>query len=340
MATITEVVATLRYATEDRRRVEALFAPAPVRWDPEALTTADVAVLGSDFGPEVAAAPRLRWVHCDHAGLDGSATAAALEAGIVVTSAAGRSAPAVAEHALLFMLALAYEYPRFLRAQRLRVWGIRGQADLRALWGRTVAVVGTGHTGRALAVRCAALGLRVLGHRRRDLPVEGPFERVTSADRGERVDGVLAEADFTVLTAGLNDGSHHLIGSSQLAAIGPGAYLVNVGRGALVDEAALVAALRSGRLAGAATDVTSVEPLPIRSPLWRAPNLLLTPHVTARAADRTDRGLAILAANVAHYRRDEPLENRLGPDDVWSGPPVGRADGASAGWRRLARRVI
>lgn len=315
------------------------MAPAPVRWGEVGLDAADVAVLGGDAPVELAGAARLRWVHCDHAGLDGSALGPLLDAGIAVTSGAGRSADALAEHALLFMLALAYRYPRFLRAQRLRVWGVPGQHELRALSGRTVLIVGVGHTGRALALRCAALGMRVLGHRRRAEPPPPGFERVTSTEAGNPLIDVLPEADVVVLAASLNDGSRHLLGAAELAALRPAALVVNVARGPLVDEVALVDALCHGRLAGAATDVTAVEPLPFRSPLWRAPNLLLTPHVTARQPDRAERSLAILAANVAHYRAGEPLENQLGPDDVWSGAPV-RSGPPRRAWRRLTRPLL
>ncbi len=323
MPDIAEVVAPDRTAP-DRERLAGLFAPTPVRWELP-VGDADVAVLAGDFDREVARAPGLRWIHCEHAGLDGSALGDALGAGIAVTSGAGRSAPALAEHALLFMLALAAQLPRFLQAQRRRHWGVPGQHQLRALHGRTVAIVGTGHTGNALAEHCAALGMRVLGHRRRDEPVEGPFERVTATDRGEGVEEVLGEADFVVLAAGLNDATAGLIGPRQLAAMPRGSYLVNVARGALVDEDALVAALQSGHLAGAATDVAAQEPLPRRSPLWRAPNLLLTPHVTPRVGDREERAFAVLADNVARYREGRPLRNQLGPDDVYSGPSARRS---------------
>ena len=228
--------------------LEALVAPGRVDTDPAGLATADVAVLDQDPDPSMAGHGRLAWVHLPHAGLDGAALGPLLERGITVTSGAGRSAEALAEHALGFLLALNGDHARYRRAQRWRVWGVQGQGERRALRGRTVLVVGTGHTGRAVAELCAALGMRVLGHRRRDQPVTGPFERVTSAERGETVDLLLPEADAVVLTASLNDGSRHLIGEAQLAALPRGAFLVNLGRGGLVDEAAMVSALRRGQL--------------------------------------------------------------------------------------------
>jgi phosphoglycerate dehydrogenase-like enzyme len=298
---------------------------------------ADV-VISAGVAP--ATSDALRWVHFPHAGLDGTDLRPFFERGVTVTTGAGRSAEALAEHALMFLLALNGDLRRYERARRWRVWGVRGRPGAGALRGRTVLVVGTGHTGVAVARLCDALGMRVLGHRRRDAVPEGPFERVTSEERGEPVDVLLPEADAVVLTAALNDGTRHLLGEAQLAALPAGAFLVNLGRGGLVDEAAMVTALRSGHLRGAATDVVEGEPLRPGSPLWRAPNLLITPHITPRLADRDERAFALLLDNVRRWSADEPLQNQLGPDDVYTGPPMAAADGRGHRWRRLARRFL
>lgn len=340
MATIRELLITVTLTEDQQRRLEAAVAPGQVVNDPAAVRTADVLSTPSDPGPELVGAAHLAWVHVARAGLDGADLAPLLDAGVIVTCAAGRSAEALAEHALYFLLALNADHQRFQRAQRWRVWGLSAQGERRALRGRTVLIVGTGHTGRAVADLCAALGMRVLGHRRRDHPVGAPFERVTSTDRGEPVDTLLPEADAVVLATGLNDRTRHLIGAEQLAAMRPGSLLVNIARGGLVDEAALVAALRRGHLGGAATDVVEGEPLAVRSPLWRAPNLLITPHTTPRLVDRDERAFAAFLANVERYRRDEPLLGRLGPEDVYTGPPMHRADALGDRWRRLARRWL
>jgi phosphoglycerate dehydrogenase-like enzyme len=288
-------------------------------------------------GAAPTASPALRWVHFPHAGLDGADLRPLFDRDVAVTTGAGRSAEALAEHALLFLLALNADLRRHERARRWRVWSAGLPVVRPALHGQTVLVVGTGHTGQAVARHCAAIGMRVLGHRRRDAPAEGPFERLTSAERGEPVDVQLPEADAVVLTAALNDGTRHLLGAEQLAAMKPGALLVNLGRGGLVDEAAMVAALRSGRLGGAGLDVVEGEPLRVGSPLWRAPNLLLTPHVTPRLADRDERAFALLLDNVARWQADEPLRNRLAPDDVYTGPPMA---GPRSRWSRVARRFL
>lgn len=340
MPPIDELLVTVPLTEEQRRRLEAAVSPGRVVTDPGAVRRVDVLVTLADPGPELVDADRLAWVHVAHAGLDGADLGPLLDAGVAVTCGAGRSAEALAEHALYFLLALNGQYARFQRAQRWRVWGVAGQGDRLALRGRTVLVVGTGHTGRAVAELCAALGMRVLGHRRRDQPVDGPFERVTSADRGESLTLLLPEADAVVLTASLNDGSRHLIGAPELARLPRGSLLVNLARGGLVDEVALVDALRSGQLGGAATDVVEGEPLSVRSPLWRAPNLVITPHSTPRLADRDERAFAALLANIEHYRRDASLDNRLGPDDVYTGPPMRSSQDRGTRWRRLARRWL
>ena len=340
MPAIEVLLAATDLSPSQHEGLAAAVAPGEVTTDIDELDRADVAVLPGDPGTDVAAAPRLRWVHLPHAGLDGADLGALLDVGITVTTGAGRSAEALAEHALYFLLALNGDHLRLGRAQRRRVGGVPGQAERRALRGRTVLVVGTGHTGRAVADLCTALGMRVLGHRRRDAAPDGPFERVTSTERGESVDVLLPEADAVVLTASLNDGSRHLIGEDQLARMRPGSYLVNMGRGGLVDEAAMVAALRRGHLGGAATDVVEGEPLSVFSPLWRAPNLLITPHTTPRLPDRDERAYATLLGNVDRYRHDRPLVNAIGREDVYTGPPMRRHRDRGARWRRVARRFL
>ena len=335
MPAIERLATTTPLSTERRRRLGEAVAPGTVVDGEDA--DADVLVSGV-AAPVVTDA--LRWVHFPHAGLDGTDLRPFFDRGVAVTTGAGRSAEALAEHALMFLLALNGELHRFERARRWRVWGLPARGERRALRGQTVLVVGTGHTGTAVARLCDAVGMRVLGHRRSDATPDGPFERVTSVVRGETIDVLLPEADAVVLTASLNDGTHRLLGADRLAALRPGALLVNLGRGGLVDEGAMVDALRSGHLRGAATDVVEGEPLRPGSPLWRAPNLLLTPHTTPPLADKDDRAFAVLLENVRRWQVGEPLANRLGPDDVYTGPPMAADGRRGRRWRRLARRFL
>lgn len=326
MPAIDVVLVTVVYQGAHLERLRQAFAPAEwlhLRRNDAAgiavaLERADVAVLAGDLDERFLRAPRLRWVHCDHAGLNRSARPEVFERGLLVTSSAGRSSPALAEHALFFMLALAYNFPAFYEAQRAHRWGVRGQEGMRALYGRTVGIVGVGHTGMELAVRAKACGMRVLGYRRRATAPPPGVDRLYSAGRGDSLDDLLRESDFVVLAVPLSDATYHLIGARELALMKPTAYLVNMARGPIVDEAALLAALYEGRLAGAGLDTFAQEPLPLDSPLWDAPRTLITPHVTPQVPDRTGRSVHIICENVRRYRAGEPLLNLLTPEDVYT----------------------
>ncbi|HET7767253.1 MAG TPA: D-2-hydroxyacid dehydrogenase [Chloroflexota bacterium] len=326
MPEIDRVLATVSYTGAHLERLRAAFAPAEVlhlRRDDAAgiaaaLETADVAVLAGDLDDRFLRAPGLRWIHCDHAGLNKSARPEVFEKGLLVTSSAGRSSPVLAEHALFFMLALAFSFPAFLDAQRRHQWGIPDQDSLRGLYGRTVGIVGLGNTGTELAARCKAMGMTVLGYRRGDAPPPPGVDRVYRAARGEPLDALLRESDFVVLAVPLSDATHHLIAERELRIMKRTAFLINMARGAVIDEAALLPALREGWIAGAGLDTFEREPLPPDSPLWDAPNTLITPHTTPQVPDRTGRSLEIIEANARRYRAGEPLLNQLTPADVYT----------------------
>lgn len=322
------VLTTLGYQGDHWRGLaEALAGAEILRFDSpeaegfeEALARADVAILAKDPDERVLRAPRLQWIHADHAGLNKAAKPEAFRPGLVVTGSAGRSAPVLAEHALFFCLALAYRYPAFLDAQRAHRWGVPGQEDLRGLYGRTIGIVGLGHTGKELALRAKAMGMRVLGYRRRATEPPPGVDELFSADGGDGLEVLLDRSDFVVLALGLSNATHHLIGAAELNRIGPKGYLVNMARGPVVDEAALIAALYDGRIAGAGLDTFEVEPLPADSRLWDAPNTLITPHVTPAVPDRTARSLEIICENIRRFRAGEPLLNRLTEEDLYTPP--------------------
>lgn len=326
IADIHVVMTTVNYNEQQLAQLREAFAPAEfiaLRRGDEAgiaaaLERADVAVLASDLDERFLQAPRLRWIHCDHAGLNKSARPEVFERGLVVTSSAGRSGPALADHALFFMLALAFQYPAFYEAQRQHRWGVPGQEKLRGLYGQTLGIVGMGNIGTELAVRAKACGMRVHGYRRRDAEPPAGVDRLYCAERGDSLDPLLQESDYLVLAVPLSDATHHLIGERELALMKPTAGLINMARGAVIDEAALLAALREGRLAGAGLDTFSQEPLPADHPLWEAPRTLLTPHFTPPVPDRTERSIAIIRENVQRYRAGEPMRNVLTEADVYT----------------------
>jgi phosphoglycerate dehydrogenase-like enzyme len=217
------------------------------------------------------------------------------------------------------MLMLCSNYPAFYEAQKWRQWlRFPGTENLRALWGRTVGIIGMGHTGVELASRCKAFNMRVLGYRRRDLPPPPGADRIYSADKGQTIDPLLEESDIVALVVNLSDATHHLIGRRELARMKPTAIIVNLSRGGVIDEAALIEALQARRIAGAGLDVTGVEPLPEASPLWDAPNTLITPHFTAAMPDKSERSLNVIIENFVRYRAGTPLLNRITEEDLYT----------------------
>ncbi|MDF0600418.1 D-2-hydroxyacid dehydrogenase [Psychromarinibacter sp. C21-152] len=284
-----------------------------------ALETAEIAILKSDLDERFLNAPNLRWVHCNHAGLTKSARPEVFRRGLVVTGSAGRSGPALAEHVMMFSLMLCHGYRDFYEAQKRHEWRrVPEMADLRAVYGRTMGILGMGHTGQALAVRAKAFNMTVLGYRRRDLPAPEGVDRMYSSDRGEGIDEILEQADILALVLNLSDATHHMIGADQFARMKPGAFLVNLARGGIVDHDAMLAALKAGRLAGAGLDVTDPEPLPEGHPLWDMPNVLITPHYTAALPDKNDRSLDMIIENLCRYRAGEDMLNRISEEDLWT----------------------
>lgn len=322
------VVTTLRYEGDHWRRLsDALDEAVLLRFESpdaphfaNALARADVAILAKDPDQRFFDAPNLRWIHVDHAGLDKAAKPEAFREGLTITGSAGRSAPVLAEHALFFALSLAYEAPAFHQAQREHRWGVPGQENLRGLFGRTMGIVGLGNTGRELATRAKALGMRVLGYRRRSGETPAGIDRVYCADLGDGLDELLAESDFVVLALGLSEVTYRLIDARELDLIGPKGYLINMARGPIVNERELVRALTEGRIAGAGLDTFEVEPLPADSALWDLRNVIITPHVTPAVPDRTARSLEIILENVRRFDAGEPLLNQLTREDVYDRP--------------------
>jgi len=285
----------------------------------DALADAEIAVLGADLDDDVLAAPRLKWVHVNLSGMTLSARPDIFTRGLKVTGVAGRSAPALAEHAMMFMLAINANLRGFEEAQRAHRWGgVEGSRELRALYGQTVAILGVGATAKELALRGKAFGMTVLGYRRREAELPPGFDRIYASDRGETIAPILEQADFIVLAINLSDATHHLIGRNELARMKPNAVIVNLSRGGVIDEAALIDALYARRIRGAGLDVFDVEPLPPDSPFWDAPNTLVSPHFSAPVHDRLKRTMAIIEENFRRYRAGEDMLNPLTPEDVYT----------------------
>lgn len=350
---IRQVLARVRWSPEHRQRLAEVFAPAEIvfadrddqRAVEAALTTCDVAIVDGVLDDRYLAAPNLRWAHCDQSGVDAFAPRRLADSPLIVTTSSGRSSPVLAEHVIFFMLSLCYDARRFARAQAVRLWGIEGQDDLRGLHGRKICIVGLGATGSVVARLCRSFGMEVTAYRRRAIPSDVEGVRVYSRDAGDTVLAAIQGADVVALCASLNDQSHHLVGRAEIAAMKPGGFLVNIARAQLVDQAAMIAALRSGQLGGAGTDVVDPdEPLAPWDRLWSARNMLITPHVTPQMPDRTGRTLDLLADNRDRYLRDEPLLQRFTAEDVFtqgvSRTPFRGEYRLRALWQRLWRPLI
>jgi phosphoglycerate dehydrogenase-like enzyme len=280
------------------------------------LADADV-IVGWQVSPEqLAQAPRLRWFHAGSAGVEHLDLRALHEHNVTLTNSRGVSAPNMAEHAIGMMVALARRFPRLMREQSAHSWRDEDtHREVRELGGETVLIIGTGEIGSQVASRAAAFGMRVEGLRRRtDADTPPNFARIWSVDQiGEALSG----ADHVVVTLPDTPGTRGLLDEAAFAACKPGAMIYNVGRGAVIDTDALVAALQSGHLGGAGLDVTEPEPLPVDSPLWDLENVLITAHTSGASPRYWERQEALVSDNLARYLDGSPLRNLVDYDHAY-----------------------
>ncbi|MBI4234479.1 MAG: D-2-hydroxyacid dehydrogenase [Chloroflexi bacterium] len=255
-------------------------------------------------------APCLRWVQLFSAGADHTLSRELVESPVVFTDAGGVAARAVAEFVVMAMLAHVKQLPRTISQQAQRQWDRRSLL-LSELRGKAVGILGLGNIGSAVAHLCRAFDMEVLATRR---SATARRELVGDVDTlyppSELVD-LLARSDFIVLSLPLTPATHGLIGERELRVMKPTAYLINVGRGALVDEQALLGALKSGRMGGAALDVFQQEPLPPESELWGLPNVLVSPHTAGNIANYVDRLIDMFCVNLERFLAGEQLLNMV-----------------------------
>ncbi len=328
MAKIEKVLSTVLFDEIHVKKLRDIFEPAEfihlkandTEGVAEALKVVDVAVLGTDRDERVLNAPHIKWIHYDHAGLNRIARPEVLDKNLIITGSAGRSAPALAEHALYFMLSFTFAFPVFYKAQLEHKFVIdfKLRESLRCLYGRTIGIVGMGNTGMELAVRAKALGMNVLGYKRNKSDVPPSVDKLYCKESGDSLDDLLKLSDFVVLALPLSNETYRLISERELNLMKSSAYLINIARGPIIDESALINALNNGVIAGAGLDTFEQEPLPADNPLWDAPNVIITPHVTPQVPNRSERSLEIIAENVKRYREDKPMLNQLRKGDIFS----------------------
>lgn len=265
-------------------------------------------IAGKRFEGFVHNSPKMRWVHTASAGIDHVVTPTLREAfrqrpELVLTDSGPAFGISMGEFVLAMMLSVAHRLPDHWEQRRKQEWEWLTHEEL---YGQTVGIIGLGPVGIGVAQRCKAMGMRTLGLRRRPEPVPDLDAVYTGADG---LTTLLRESDWLVIAAASTSETRHLIGASELAQMKPTARLINVARGALIDEPALIAALQSGRIAGACLDVFAKEPLPTDSPLWTLPNAHTTPHnATGWTAGMRRRQLDLFVANLRRFLSGEPLE--------------------------------
>jgi phosphoglycerate dehydrogenase-like enzyme len=286
--------------------VDSPDGPAEVdRLLPEADVVLGWAVKPANFDR----ARRLRWIQVTAASVAGLLFPALIESPVIVTNGRGLWSESMADHAIGVILMFARKLHLIRDAQRERRWvqtELGASGPFRSIAGATVGLIGFGTIGRAIAERARALGMDVLAVRRN--PADDPAPAHAQWPP-ERLPELLERSDYVVLAPPLTSETRGLIGAAEIARMRPGAVLINLGRGPLVDEAALIRALESGALAGAALDVFDQEPLPPESPLWGFPQVILTPHVSGLGERLWERAIELFARNLAAFREGRPLEN-------------------------------
>jgi phosphoglycerate dehydrogenase-like enzyme len=279
---------------------------------PPELPDTDIFV-GFTLTPEqLAAAHKLKWIHVTAAGVTHLIRPDVKSSGIVLTNSRGIHAIPMTEHVIGMMVAMAHKFPDAFRYQAKHYWAQQeiwdGPPRPSELHGATLLLVGLGAIGSELARVAKAFGMRVLAVTRSGRGNAALAERIVPVTQ---LDGVLPEADYVVIAAPDTPATRHMIGVKQLAAMKRSAFLVNVARGTLVDEEAMIAALKDHRIAGAALDVTTEEPLPPESPLWTLENVFITPHTSSATEGLWLRQTELLTVNLERWFAGRELINRV-----------------------------
>src|SRR5271167_2984618 len=274
----------------------------------EEIVDAEIAIAWSIRPEQIVAAKKLRWIHSPAAAVHQLMFPELVSSDVVLTNAREVHGPVVAEHVIALIFALAKKIPGSVRLQEKHIWGQQVLWDevprVREVAGATLGMVGLGSIGRPVVKSAKALGMRVIAVR--EHPEKGS-EGADAVFAPPQIDEVFRQADYIVLAAPVTASTRAIANAERLALMKPEACLINVGRGQLVDEPALAAALRQKEIGGAALDVFPKEPLPADSPLWDVPNLLITPHTAALTDKLWERHYAVFSENLRRYLSGEPL---------------------------------
>ena len=273
----------------------------------EQLAQAEI-ILGNLPPERMKHATSLQFLQLNSAGADSFTKPGVLPEGVKLTNATGGYGLAISEHMLASLLMLMKKLDRYYTNMQHCEW--KDEGSVTSVYGSTTVILGFGDIGQEFAKRVKALGSYVIGVRRHKGTKPDFVDEVVTT---EELDDVLPRADILAMSLPNTPQTHHILNAERFAKMKKGSYLLNVGRGTSVDQDALLAALQDGTLAGAAIDVTDPEPLPSDHPLWKAKNLLITPHCSGayHLQETLERILRIAAENLEHFEKGEPLRNEV-----------------------------
>lgn len=300
----------------DRDRIQEILPDRElvVTLDPDRIANVlpDVEIAGGWFPREkLFEAPNLKWMQQWWAGADWTLSHPELaDMDLVITSGSGIHGIQITEHIFAFLFAFARGFAAAHKTQLKGTWGKADRSELFELYEKTLAVIGVGAIGSRTAEVGKALGMRILGVRRNP---ERTLESVDEMYGPDQLHEVLPHADFVAVTTPLTVETRRMFGPEELARMKDSAYLINVGRGAVIDESALADALRAGRIAGAGLDAFETEPLPADSPLWKLDNVLITCHYSGLSPRYEERAMALFLENLQRYAAGEELKNIVDP---------------------------
>lgn len=250
--------------------------------------------------------PNVRWVHSRSVGLERTLFPELIESRVPLTNGSGVFSASLGEFTIGAILYFAKDFRRLVRNQMAGVWEI---FDVMPIAGQTVGIIGYGDIGRAVASRATAMGMRVLAVKRRVSPSDGKDPLAEQIYPTERRAEMIARSDYIVVAAPLTSETRGMIGEAEFAVMKPTAVVINIGRGPVIDETAMMSALSSGRIKGAALDVFDHEPLPDGHPFYKLENVLLSPHCADHTPDWLEQAMQFFIAQFGRFRRAEPLFN-------------------------------
>jgi phosphoglycerate dehydrogenase-like enzyme len=288
-----------RLSRADCERIDCIFLDRDIRFNEQ---------LDAAYKEAVVAAPHVKWIHYTSSGIGQQFFISELDAkGVTLTSSTGSNAEPVAQTGFTGLLMLARGFPTYIEGQHRHEWrALRGAALPDDLRGQTLLLIGVGAVGTAFAGYARAFGLKVIGVRRSPLK---PGEPVDELHPPSRLPELLPRADWVVIACPLAAETRNLIDADAFKRMRKGARLINIARGEVVDEAAMIEAIRDGHLAGAALDAHRQEPLPADSPLWDLPNVIISPHNASASTGNEKRCAEMFIANFGHWLRGEPMFN-------------------------------